>query len=74
MPEAERARAVLELAGIRAAVVSGAELSVDSDAPAEVTQALASADIWLSELTPVRRDLESVFLELTAADTLGHES
>ena len=34
---------------------------------------LAGAGIWLSELTPVRADLETVFLELTAADTLGRD-
>ncbi len=35
---------------------------------------LAAAEIWLTGLTPVRRDLESVFLELTADDRLGRES
>ena len=48
-----------------------ADLNVESDRPADITQALAGAGIWLSELTPVRADLETVFLELTAADTLG---
>ena len=32
---------------------------------------LFTAGIWLSELTPVRRDLESVFLELTSGTELG---
>jgi ABC-2 type transport system ATP-binding protein len=33
--------------------------------PAEITRALAQRDIYVSELTPVGVDLESVFLELT---------
>ncbi|GAB6986645.1 ABC transporter ATP-binding protein [Nocardioides pyridinolyticus] len=46
-------------------------LVVDTDRPATVTQALGAAGIWLTELTPVRRDLEAVFLELTAGTELG---
>ncbi len=38
-----------------------------------MTRVLGEAGIWLTGLVAVRRDLESVFLELTAADTLGHE-
>ncbi|WP_245155126.1 ABC transporter ATP-binding protein [Nocardioides sp. 1609] len=48
-------------------------LRVESDDPAAITRTLGEAGVWLSALTPLRRDLESVFLELTAADTLGHE-
>jgi len=33
--------------------------------PADVTRLLASQDLYVSELTPVRPDLESVFLQLT---------
>jgi ABC-2 type transport system ATP-binding protein len=46
-------------------------LLVDTDRPADVTEALGSAGIWLDELTPVRRDLEAVFLELTAGTEMG---
>jgi len=42
--------------------------------PAELTRALAAAGHYVSELTPVRADLESVFLDLTASTTLGNES
>lgn len=42
--------------------------------PAEITQALAAAGHYVSELTPVRADLESVFLDLTASTTLGTPS
>ncbi len=34
--------------------------------PAEVTRLLAAQDLYVSELTPVRPDLESVFLSLTS--------
>jgi ABC-2 type transport system ATP-binding protein len=47
-------------------------LTVESDEPSHITRALAGADIWVTELTPLRPDLETVFLQLTAADTLGH--
>ena len=49
----------------------GADLVVQTDRPAEVTRTLAGAGLWLTELTPVRRDLEAVFLELTAGTELG---
>ena len=32
---------------------------------------LGEAGIWLSELTPLRPDLETVFLELTRSEQLG---
>jgi ABC-2 type transport system ATP-binding protein len=35
------------------------------DNPAQVTRTLAGRDLYVAELTPVRVDLESVFLELT---------
>ncbi len=47
------------------------DLLVETDRPADVTQALGAAGIWLTELTPVRADLESVFLQLTAGDQMG---
>jgi hypothetical protein len=37
---------------------------------AEITRRLAVHDLFVSELTPVRADLESVFLELTADEGL----
>ena len=37
---------------------------------AEVTRVLAGHDLWVNELVPVRADLESVFLQLTADDSL----
>ena len=38
---------------------------------AQITQVLAERGIYVYELMPVRRDLESVFLELTAEEHLG---
>jgi ABC-2 type transport system ATP-binding protein len=73
VPEPERALAALAAGGLEAKL-DGTGIIVGTDRPAEVTRALVAADIWLTGLTPVRRDLESVFLELTADDTLGHES
>jgi ABC-2 type transport system ATP-binding protein len=47
-------------------------LSVETDRPgADISRALAAHDLWADELVPVRQDLESFFLELTADDTLG---
>ena len=37
-------------------------------APSTITKLLADQGLYVSELTPVRRDLESVFLELTAEE------
>lgn len=45
-----------------------------NDRPDQVTRVLAEQRIYLSRLAPVRRDLESVFLELTREDTLGASS
>ena len=68
-PDPDVARSVLTNAGFT--VTDG--LLVETDRPAAVTEALGVAGIWLSELTPVRRDLEAVFLELTAGTEMGAE-
>ncbi|MFC0623579.1 ABC transporter ATP-binding protein [Kribbella deserti] len=50
----------------------GQHLLVEGAAePAEVTKRLAEQGLFVSELVPVRADLESVFLELTAGEGLG---
>jgi ABC-type multidrug transport system ATPase subunit len=41
---------------------------------AQITRVLAEHELYVFELTPVRADLESVFLELTAEDHLGATS
>ncbi|WP_166139245.1 ABC transporter ATP-binding protein [Nocardioides ochotonae] len=45
-------------------------LRVETDDPESITRRLAEAGIWLTELTPLRPDLETFFLELTAASSL----
>lgn len=49
----------------------GSDLLVEAVDPTQVVRTLAAADLWPSELHPVRRDLESVFLELTANTRVG---
>jgi ABC-2 type transport system ATP-binding protein len=59
-------------AGPYAVSGDGTSLRVETDAPpGEITRTLGEAGIWLSELTSVRPDLETVFLELTSQDTLS---
>lgn len=67
VPDPEAARRVLTAAGF--AVGDG--MLVETDRPGAVTEALGAAGIWLTELAPVRPDLETVFLQLTADDKLG---
>ena len=71
VPDPARALEVLHGAGITGAVDGAGGLEVEASDPAVVTRLLAEAGIWLSELTPRRADLESYFLELTAAEHLG---
>jgi len=72
VPDAAAATAVLTAADLSCvAAPDGGGLLVETDDPAAVTRALAGAGIWLTELTPLRPDLETFFLQLTAADNLG---
>jgi ABC-2 type transport system ATP-binding protein len=74
--EPERARAVLEGAGYWVGP-PGALLTVGNRDlrrgfnPADVTRVLAQQSLFVHELTPVRADLESVFLQLTTDEHLG---
>jgi ABC-2 type transport system ATP-binding protein len=69
-----QAAAVLSAAGY---LVSPAGRSLNVGAAngqpnlAQITRVLADRGLYVEELVPVRRDLESVFLELTADDHLG---
>ena len=51
----------------------GSGLATDLDL-ARITRVLAEHGLYVFELTPVRADLESVFLELTADEHLGATS
>ncbi len=73
MQDVDSALSTLDAAGL-AARADDDRVLVESDDPALITRTLGAADIWLTGLVSRRRDLESVFLELTADDTLGHES
>ena len=74
--EPDRARAVLESAGF-VVVAGGPTLTVGIRDHQQrfdfsrVTRVLAQQGLYVSELTPIRADLESVFLGLTAQEHLG---
>ena len=70
-PDLAAARTALEAAGLRVTGQDGPALLVETDRPAEVTRALGEAGVWLTELNPVRADLESIFLEVTQSERLG---
>ena len=62
-----KARLALEAVGLAVSDLGDA-LSVRGAAdPADVTRALVKKRLYLSELTPIAADLESVFLELTGS-------
>ncbi|UAL31187.1 ABC transporter ATP-binding protein [Nocardioides rotundus] len=69
--EPDRAASVLRAAG--ASVTTDAQaLRVEGDlAGADLTRLLGEQGLWVAELTPVRQDLESFFLDLTSAEELG---
>jgi ABC-2 type transport system ATP-binding protein len=64
-------RRALDAAGFVTSLDPDGALMVDSARPADISRTLAGASIWLTELTPVRPDLESFFLSLTSADANG---
>lgn len=72
VPDQGAAGDLLTRAGLAVTAVDGV-LHVDTETPARITEVLGAAGIWLSELTPVRADLETYFLQLTEADQLGSE-
>jgi ABC-2 type transport system ATP-binding protein len=65
------ARTALEAAGLVVTDAADGALLVETDQPAELTRVLGQAGVWLTELAPVRADLESIFLTLTDAERLG---
>jgi ABC-2 type transport system ATP-binding protein len=70
VPDPAAAAGALTSAGLVAK--PGADgVQVETDDPARVTRVLGEAGIWLTGLSAQRRDLESVFLELTAGQALG---
>ena len=70
-PDPEAARAALEADGLGVTVGDDRALAVETADASRVTRVLGQAGVWLSEIGPVRADLESVFLELTEGQALG---
>ena len=67
----EDAVRLLGAAGFAAEPDAGA-IRVETDRPAaDITRTLGESQLWLEELTAVRPDLETVFLELTSGEALG---
>ncbi|NUR73603.1 MAG: ATP-binding cassette domain-containing protein [Hamadaea sp.] len=66
----DRAREVLEGAGLTVSAVDGHLVVGGATDPAVISEALGRAEVWLTELSPVGADLESVFLDLTATRPL----
>ncbi|KAA1426481.1 ABC transporter ATP-binding protein [Nocardioides antri] len=73
VPDPTAAAHVLARAGFAPAAIDG-ELHVDADRPADLTRVLGEAGIWLTELTPLRADLEAYFLQLTEGEQLGQDA
>jgi ABC-2 type transport system ATP-binding protein len=69
----DRAEQVLRSEGF-SPTREGDHLLVVADDPASVTRALAAHGLYVSELVPVRPDLESAFLALTADQGLGTDA
>lgn len=69
--DTSRAAEVLRVAGL-AVTADDDALRVEGDIPGtRINQLLGEAGVWADELTPLRQDLESFFLNLTAGETLG---
>ncbi|WP_324650227.1 ABC transporter ATP-binding protein [Georgenia sp. H159] len=66
------AERILSRAGLRVRVDGGTLRVRGATEPARITELLALQGIYVNELTPERRDLERVFLDLTAGQGLDH--
>jgi len=64
------AQSILTDSGLLVRQESGMLLVAGASDGAQITERLAAHHLFVSELTPVRADLESVFLELTADEGL----
>jgi len=69
----DRAAEVLQADGF-SLTRDGAHLVVGTEDPSAVTRALAGHGLYVAELVPVRPDLESAFLALTADQGLGSDA
>ena len=73
-PDPAAARAALEAAGLTVTADEPGGLVVTTDQPGEITRVLAQAGVWLTQLSPVGGDLESIFLSLTEHERLGGDT
>jgi ABC-2 type transport system ATP-binding protein len=69
--EHRRAAKLIAEAGLPVAVHDDHFVVSDLADPSWISQTLGRHDLWVSELTPLTPDLESVFLELTGTATAG---
>jgi ABC-2 type transport system ATP-binding protein len=65
------ARAALEAAGVTVTSDEPGSLVVATEQPGEITRVLGEAGVWLTALSPIGGDLESIFLSLTEHERLG---
>ena len=70
VPDAVAAEQILTRAGLRVKPDGGGLRVRGTTDPARITELLAAEGIFVSELTPERRDLERVFLDLTSGEGL----
>ncbi|MGC5021178.1 ABC transporter ATP-binding protein [Micromonospora sp. DT47] len=63
--EPTRAAELLQAAGLTVIAHDGLLVVGGADEPELISRSLGEQGIWVRELTPIRPDLESVFLELT---------
>ncbi len=70
-PDLAAARAALEAAGLAVTGEASGSLVVATEEPGDITRVLAEAGVWLTALSPVGGDLESIFLTLTEHEQLG---
>ncbi|MGI8665590.1 MAG: ABC transporter ATP-binding protein [Jatrophihabitans sp.] len=68
LPDPAAGRAVLEQAGFSVSPLGDAWQVSGVRDPGQVTRVLSEAGHYLTELSPIAADLESIFLDLTAAD------
>jgi ABC-2 type transport system ATP-binding protein len=73
-PDLAAAGAALEAAGLTVTSEESGSLVVATEQPGEITRALGEAGVWLTALSPVGGDLESIFLSLTEHERLGGDT
>ena len=69
LPDLEAGERAIRSAGFAVRREGDHLLVEESTEPAKITKLLANNGLYVDELTPVRADLETVFLELTDADS-----